>query len=937
MRQMGCTLILLSLLAGLITGCQQAPIPEAPPKVMPPAPEVEITPALQPRQVPTPEVAPSTLPEKPRPATKAELIEAVENLRQAMLDKIDSDIDSTAQAFADVKDYWKSKRWADIFKVPLVIVEGTVNTLSTARDFASITREANSTLGTASTMCEVISVAMMLQDAREAGEKLEYGLHGPAYISAIENMLEAADATFIPPFDKEAQDKYNRVIKNHLYRPAEATPLIIPRKSTTIQRKNIKFATGALEVRTGISQVFQKLITDIESNDLPPDFSIDRVIAQLENLKQEIIRSRSWQAEDITYETYLHDGKEFVLQEVYTILGAVGSLYSFLGHVARNLDKQLEVEMKVEVLKAAGAVGSTALLYSGTYKIDGLAEHVKVAQKVFIMGEILIEGSDKTFKVDAEEEFYMLPQEMVLSLPIELSNLWMIADDTDQYLRYLLGITAMFDIGDTVKVTNTGDSGLRIHKDSPTGETIIVAPDGWALGIIGGPLNNVEGYNWWEIREESYEAHPVEGWVAEDFIREISPKDLVPDSAPDYFISAQDRVEQVIEWATALDRTSENWRNLCLRFIANAFGQENAGYNHPNELKNELGDEFYSPFNGWNPPRGALIFFSGQGSEAGVDYAECGHIGIYLGNGEVVHAYGEVKTQELAGSPGIEREKYIDFYMGWAYPPEEWISALGCQHYVDLGDEYYDHFQYEAAITEYNRAIELFPNCVLAYCQRGRAYVRLGFFHKSPAEMERAIEDFNKTIELDPEYVTAYHGRGYAYGMMGEYEQGLSDCSKAIELDPDSAKSYNARGGVYSNQGQYELAVADYNTAIELDPESPEPFLNRAGYYYRKKRYDLAIADCDKVIELDPKHPVAYAGRGTAYSGKGKYDLAIADLTTAIELYPEYALAYANRGYAYYRQSKKSEAIQNLEKAISISGDPVFIDQVEQLIEKLER
>lgn len=383
------------------------------------------------------EVVPATATE----VTKIDLVETLAELKNAMLNKIDSDIDSTAQSFTDVKDYWRSKRGADIFKVPLVIVEGVINTLSKALDFAYIATQADAMLDGASTMCEVISVVMMVQDAREAGEALEYGLHGPTYISAIEKMLEAADATYVPPADKNWQENYKKVIENHLWGTAEGQLLFIPRKTTTVERKNIETITGALEVRTSINRTLNRLISDVENTELPSDFPIDKVVAQLNNLKQEITKSRSWQTGDITYETYLWNGNEFVSQDVEMRLGAVGSLYTFLGSVAQNLDKELEIEMRVEMLKAAGAAGSGVLLWSGNYKIEGLAEQINVTQKAFLLGEIIMEGSRRTFKVGAEEEFYMLPQEMILSLPMELSNLWTIADDTDQYLQHLLGIS----------------------------------------------------------------------------------------------------------------------------------------------------------------------------------------------------------------------------------------------------------------------------------------------------------------------------------------------------------------------------------------------------------------------------------------------------------------------------------------------------------------
>ncbi len=45
-------------------------------------------------------------------ATKADLVKSLENLKESVLKKIDSDVEDTAIAFTDVKDYWRAKRWA---------------------------------------------------------------------------------------------------------------------------------------------------------------------------------------------------------------------------------------------------------------------------------------------------------------------------------------------------------------------------------------------------------------------------------------------------------------------------------------------------------------------------------------------------------------------------------------------------------------------------------------------------------------------------------------------------------------------------------------------------------------------------------------------------------------------------------------------------------
>jgi hypothetical protein len=128
------------------------------------------------------------------------------------------------------------------------------------------------------------------------------------------------------------------------------------------------------------------------------------------------------------------------------------------------------------------------------------------------------------------------------------------------------------DIGDTVKVIDRGESGLNIHGDSPTGDVISVVPDGWTFEIIGGPQYDILGHDWWEVRDSQYENEPlVEGWVEEDYLKEVSSGTLIPDSAPEYFNSASTQVEAAIAWAENQE-WNPSWSGLCLRFVSQAYG-----------------------------------------------------------------------------------------------------------------------------------------------------------------------------------------------------------------------------------------------------------------------------------------------------------------------------------------------------------------------------
>ena len=56
-----------------------------------------------------------------------------------------------------------------------------------------------------------------------------------------------------------------------------------------------------------------------------------------------------------------------------------------------------------------------------------------------------------------------------------------------------------------------------------------------------------------------------------------------------------------------------------------------------------------------------------------------------------------------------------------------------------------------------------------------------GWAHIDLLNYQKAIEDLNKAIELDPKYAYAYCNRSRAYFMLKNYHQALEDANKAIE------------------------------------------------------------------------------------------------------------------------------------------------------------
>ena len=135
--------------------------------------------------------------------------------------------------------------------------------------------------------------------------------------------------------------------------------------------------------------------------------------------------------------------------------------------------------------------------------------------------------------------------------------------------------------------------------------------------------------------------------------------------------------------------------------------------------------------------------------------------------------------------------------------------------------ELYSHIQnYYNALLDYNTAIMLNPNFIMAYfCRANTRYqltelliseyenryqINSGFnspHNNNPSDttflkhsFEKVIKDYNKVIDLDPDFYYAYFNKGYVKCMMGDYWGAVSDFSKAIEVEPNFSEAYFNKG-----------------------------------------------------------------------------------------------------------------------------------------------
>lgn len=134
---------------------------------------------------------------------------------------------------------------------------------------------------------------------------------------------------------------------------------------------------------------------------------------------------------------------------------------------------------------------------------------------------------------------------------------------------------------------------------------------------------------------------------------------------------------------------------------------------------------------------------------------------------------------------------------------------------LEEGNEYYFNHNFQSAILEYDRAIEVQPNFAEAYNNRGNANVMLKNY-------QQAVQDYQNAIKYNKVDARIYNNLGSTYFMLKDYHAAINEYGQALNLNPNLFDAYYNRALAYCYIGQYQAALSDARIAMNLKPSDPD-------------------------------------------------------------------------------------------------------------------
>jgi tetratricopeptide (TPR) repeat protein len=310
--------------------------------------------------------------------------------------------------------------------------------------------------------------------------------------------------------------------------------------------------------------------------------------------------------------------------------------------------------------------------------------------------------------------------------------------------------------------------------------------------------------------------------------------------------------------------------------------------------------------------------------------AFCNRGSTYFGRGELEKAVKDfdaaIKLSEqdalghflrgtLAARSNVE--KAIGYFDAAINRKGDYVAA-----YVSRGQMRLQKAEWDRAIRDSNKALELEPNNADAHLSRGIAF-------NGNREYDNAIKDFDwidqqKGPNAAPAKTRAdaFANRSFSYYQKGEYLTAIDSAYFALLVKGDHFEAHNNRAMAYIARAQYDKAIGSLNRAIQINPEFSEAYSNRGYAHGAKNNLDQAMSDLNKAIELQPQFAIAFQRRGLAHATKGNLDQAMKDLDEALRLKADLTDALCDRAYVYGLKRNMTKAMADLDKAIHL--DPSF-------------
>ncbi|MBE8965901.1 tetratricopeptide repeat protein [Nostocales cyanobacterium LEGE 12452] len=202
--------------------------------------------------------------------------------------------------------------------------------------------------------------------------------------------------------------------------------------------------------------------------------------------------------------------------------------------------------------------------------------------------------------------------------------------------------------------------------------------------------------------------------------------------------------------------------------------------------------------------------------------------------------------QENKKFQNIPYQKFLLYFDFASLPDVISLESKLVATHNNLGYSLEQQGKFDEALTCYQKALELQPNCAEAEVNLGNALNAQGKLSK---DQQAHYGDLN-------------HKLGLSRTIAGNFKEAINYYRQAIALDPNLLEAYYSLGNTLQEVGQWEDAIASYGQALKLNPLNWEIYIRLSQVYQAQNKRAEAISVYRQALNLFNPH---YAKAVSAY------------------------------------------------------------------------
>jgi tetratricopeptide (TPR) repeat protein len=229
--------------------------------------------------------------------------------------------------------------------------------------------------------------------------------------------------------------------------------------------------------------------------------------------------------------------------------------------------------------------------------------------------------------------------------------------------------------------------------------------------------------------------------------------------------------------------------------------------------------------------------------------------------------------------------------------------------YFCLGNSYFDLNQYDKAIPEYEKVLEIYkkwglkPYWIFDYTNLGEAYRKTGQYEKSMKIYKLAEKDFPDDPSLIYYQALLSWAVGDSVAANRYTEKGVSFL-RSVSSSESNISAILA--GASSESGSMDRAEKYYRQALSLEPESAINMNNLAYFLIDKDRnVNEGMELIDKALKLRPGYYLYQHTKGWGLYMQGKYQEALDLLQKSWDLRMRNAV-YDHKAFLHLEAARKA-------------------------------